>query len=211
MKNPGIFIDTGVHDIDLTLSFLGSSARPKSCYGVGSIALHQELAEIQDVDNAVGTVEWYPASEGAAAPISYYFISRIMQHGFDNPTEIIGTKGVLKINLNPRRDLVTVADEKGIGNDVSPDFYERYEHAFVKELSVFADCVLDAKALPYELDVALKGMEIAEALYVHQREEGLSLQADAVANEMISSHRLAQPSCCCGESCLEASSPEPRL
>lgn len=87
-----------------------------------------------------------------------------MQHGFDNPTEIVGTKGVLKINLSPRRDLLTVADEHGIGNEVSPDFYERYEHAFVKELAIFADCVLDDKSLPYNLDVALKGMEIAEAL-----------------------------------------------
>jgi myo-inositol 2-dehydrogenase/D-chiro-inositol 1-dehydrogenase len=164
MKNPGIFIDTGVHDIDLTFNFLGTNAKPKSCYGVGSIALHKELADIQDVDNAVGTVEWYPPTEGAAAPISYYYISRIMQHGFDNPTEIVGTKGTLKINLNPRRDLITVADESGIGNDVMPDFYERYEQAFVKELSVFADSVLDDRALPYELDVAVRGMELAEAL-----------------------------------------------
>lgn len=89
---------------------------------------------------------------------------RFRQHGFDNPTDIVGTKGVSKINLSPRRDLMTIADENGIGNDVSPDFYERYEQAFVKELSVFADCVLDDKELPYELDVAVKGMEIAEAL-----------------------------------------------
>jgi myo-inositol 2-dehydrogenase / D-chiro-inositol 1-dehydrogenase len=164
MANPGIFIDTTVHDIDLTFSFLGSKARPKSCYAVGTIALHKDLAQIQDVDNAVGTVEWYPPSEGAVAPVSYYYVSRISQHGFDNPTEIIGTDGQLKINLHPRRDLITVADKDGIGNDVMPDFYERYERAFVTELGVFADAVLDEKPLPYELDVAVKGMELAEAL-----------------------------------------------
>lgn len=80
------------------------------------------------------------------------------QHGFDNPREIVGTKGVLKIKLAPRRDLLTIADENGIGNDVSPDFHERCKGAFVKERSVFADCVLDSKELPYELDVAVKGM-----------------------------------------------------
>ncbi|PIB00727.1 putative oxidoreductase [Cercospora beticola] len=164
MSNPGIFIDTGVHDIDLTFNFLGPGARPKSCHAVGTIALHKELAQIQDVDNAVGTVEWYPSQPGDIAPISYYTISRISQPGFDNPTEIIGTKGTLKINLHPRRDLIEVADKNGIGNGVMPDFYERYEKAFVTELSVFADAVLDDKPLPYELDVAIKGMELAEAL-----------------------------------------------
>lgn len=164
MANPGLFIDTGVHDIDLTLNFLGANARPKSCHAIGTLALHKELAQIQDVDNAVGTIEWYPSSPEDTAPISYYTISRISQPGFDNPTEIIGTQGTLKINMHPRRDLIEVADKNGIGNDVMPDFYERYEKAFVTELAVFADAVLDNQPLPFELDVAVKGMEIAEAL-----------------------------------------------
>ncbi|KAH9822898.1 nad-binding rossmann fold oxidoreductase family protein [Teratosphaeria destructans] len=164
MLNPGIFIDTEIHDVDLTLSFLGPNARPKSCYSVGTIALHKELAQINDVDNAVGTVEWYPTTPGGVAPISYYHVSRIAHHGFDNPTEITGTEGQLKINLHPRRDLITVADKNGIGNDVMPDFFERYEPAFVTELEVFADSVLDNTPLPYELDEAVKGMEVAEAL-----------------------------------------------
>lgn len=164
MANPGIFVDTAVHDIDLTLSFIGHNARPKSCHAIGTIALHKELAQISDVDNAVGTVEWYPSTPGAPAPISYYYISRIMHHGFDNPTEIIGTEATLKVNLNPRRDLVSIADKNGVGNDVPPDFYERYEKAFVTELKVFAECVLEGGGLPYELDVAVKGMEVAEAL-----------------------------------------------
>lgn len=162
---PGIFIDTAVHDIDLTLAFFGAGARPRSARAIGTTAKHQAvLAAIADVDNAVGCVEWYPPAGDGIAPISYYFFSRIMPHGFDNPTEIIGTEGVLKINLHPRRDLVTVADRHGLGNDVMPDFYERYEKAFVTELRVFADCVLDDEELPYELETACKGMEIAAAL-----------------------------------------------
>ncbi|KAG6366896.1 hypothetical protein INS49_001077 [Diaporthe citri] len=164
MANPGIFIDTGVHDIDLTFAFMGNGLRPKSCHAIGNISRHHKLAEIADVDNATGCVEWYPPSPGAVAPISYYFFSRIMHHGFDNPTEIIGTEGALKVNLHPHRDLITAGDKNGVGNDVMPDFYERYEKAFLTELRVFAEAVLDSKPLPYELDVAVKGMEIASAL-----------------------------------------------
>ncbi|KAB2580273.1 scyllo-inositol 2-dehydrogenase (NAD(+)) [Lasiodiplodia theobromae] len=164
MANPGIFIDTAVHDIDLTFAFMGNHLKPKSCHAIGTIARHHKLAQIGDVDNATGCVEWYPPAPGKVAPISYYFFSRIMHHGFDNPTEIIGTDGALKINLHPHRDLVVQANSNGIGNDVMPDFYERYEKAFVTELRVFADAVLDSKELPYPLDVAVKGMDIAAAL-----------------------------------------------
>lgn len=158
-SNPGIFIDTAVHDIDLTISFLGEdAAKPKSASAVGNLALHKELAEIQDVDNAIGTVEWHSGA------ISSYLISRISRYGFDNPTEILGTEGTLKINLHPRRDLIEVGDERGIGNEVMPDFFERYKEAFVTEMGVFADCVVTGQELPYGLETAVKGMEIAEAL-----------------------------------------------
>jgi myo-inositol 2-dehydrogenase/D-chiro-inositol 1-dehydrogenase len=162
--NPGIFIDSAVHDIDLCLSFLGEDIRPKSCYATGSISLHKQLAEIQDVDNAVGIVEWHPRAPGGTPPISYHYCSRAMPHGFDNPTEIIGTKGVLKINQHPRDNLIDIADENGISNSVMPDYYGRYERAFVTELDIFARCVLDDEGLPYGLDSAVKGMEIAQAL-----------------------------------------------
>jgi myo-inositol 2-dehydrogenase/D-chiro-inositol 1-dehydrogenase len=163
-SNPGIFIDTAVHDIDLSLSFLGEDILPKSCYAVGSIAMHKSLEVINDVDNGIGIVEWYAKNEGEAAPISYYYCSRIMQHGFDNPTEIVGTKGVLKINQHPRSNLIDIADKNGIRNEVMPDYYGRYERAFVNELNTFTACVLDGQPLPYQLSSAVKGMEIAQAL-----------------------------------------------
>ncbi|TLD11742.1 putative oxidoreductase [Venturia nashicola] len=162
--NPGIFIDSAVHDIDLCLSFLGEDIRPKSCYATGSISLHKQLEAIQDVDNAVGIVEWHPREAGDTPPISYHYCSRTMPHGFDNPTEIVGTKGVLKINQHPRSNLIDVADRNGISNTVMPDYYGRYERAFVTQINTFAECVLDSKPLPYGLESAVKGIEITQAL-----------------------------------------------
>lgn len=167
--NPGIFIDSVVHDIDLTLSFLGEDVLPKSCYAIGNIALHKGLEAINDVDNGVGIVEWHAKSPGETPPISYYYCSRIMQHGFDNPTEIVGTEGALKINQHPRSNLIDIADKNGIRNGVPLDYYGRYEHAFVTELNTFAACVLDDKPLPYQLSSAVKGMEIAQALQMSLR------------------------------------------
>lgn len=183
MTNPGIWIDTAVHDIDLTFAFLGDGLMPKSCFAVGNIAKHLDLVKIADVDNSCAVIEWYPPSPGATAPVSYYFMSRLMHHGFDNPTEIIGTEGMLKVNLHPRRDLITVGDKNGIGNAVMPDFYERYEKAFVTELHVFADAVLDDQELPYGLDVAIKGMEIAAALQESVR-TGKKIEWDEKGNRL---------------------------
>lgn len=183
MANPGIFVDTSVHDVDLTFAFLGNGLRPRSAYAIGNVSRHLRLHEIGDVDNASGCVEWYPPSPGAPAPISYYFASRVIPFGFDNPTEIIGTKGVIKVNLHPRRDLITMGDEQGIGNDVMPDFYERYEKAFVTELRVFADAVLDGTELPYPLDVAVKGMDVAAALQESLR-TGTKIEWDEQGNRI---------------------------
>ena len=168
LQSPGIFIDSCIHDIDLTInSFSAASGvlpRPKSCSAIGTIALHQELRQSRDVDNGIGIVEWYSPTPSSPAPISYYHVSLIQPHGFDNPTEITGTKGILKINLHPHRDLIQFASSDGISNEVGDDFYDRYEHAFVNELETFANAVLLDKALPFDLESSLRGMEIAEAL-----------------------------------------------
>lgn len=112
-----------------------------------------------------------------------------MHHGFDNPTEIIGTKGALKINLHPKRDLISVADANGLSNDVMPDFYERYEQAFVIELGVFAEAVLQGKDLPYEIEVAQKGMEIVEALQESLR-SGKKIEWDELGNRRDRSSKM---------------------
>jgi predicted dehydrogenase len=98
-------------------------------------------------------------NEGEAASISYYCCSWIMQHAFDNPTEIIATKGVLKINQHPRSNLIDIVDEDGIHKDICD--VGRYERAFVNELNSFAASVLDSQPLPCQLSSA---MEIAQAL-----------------------------------------------
>jgi myo-inositol 2-dehydrogenase/D-chiro-inositol 1-dehydrogenase len=74
-----------------------------------------------------------------------------MPHGFDNPTEVVGTTGVFNINQHPRSNLIDIADQSGIFNTVMLDYSGRYQRAFVTELNTFAASVFDNKALPYEL------------------------------------------------------------
>ncbi|KAL2811449.1 hypothetical protein BJX63DRAFT_433452 [Aspergillus granulosus] len=112
----GIFLDTVIHDIDLTLSFFGDSSVPKSCYATGLIAHHHEMAEFNDVDNAVGVVEFW------GGKTAYYYHSRTTMHGYDNCTEIVGSEGKIGINLVPVVNEVTVSGKGGIVQEAYPSW-----------------------------------------------------------------------------------------
>lgn len=158
-QSGGIFIDTVVHDIDLTLSFLGEeNCRPKALWATGLIAHHHEMKDFNDVDNAVGVVEFW------GGRIAYYYHSRTTFHGYDNCTEIIGSEGKIAINLVPNANRVQLSNIAGIQQDATPGWIERYQDAFVTELEAFVDAVLGGKELPLKLSSALQGMKLAFAL-----------------------------------------------
>ena len=56
-KSGGIFVDMGVHDVDVARWMLGSP-QPKRVFATGTIAVHQGLAECGDVDNGVAICEF---------------------------------------------------------------------------------------------------------------------------------------------------------
>ncbi|EAW17029.1 NAD-binding Rossmann fold oxidoreductase family protein [Aspergillus fischeri NRRL 181] len=154
----GIFVDTVIHDIDLTLSFFGDEVIPKSCYGTGLISHHHEMTEFNDVDNAVGVVEFWDGR------IAYYYHSRTTLHGYDNCTEIVGTDGKIGINLIPTMNKVQVSGPNGIVSEALPSWMDQYEEAFVTELDVFVEAILDGKEFPLKIEAALTGLRIAQAL-----------------------------------------------
>ncbi|KAL4927541.1 uncharacterized protein BDV17DRAFT_299160 [Aspergillus undulatus] len=154
----GIFLDTVIHDIDLTLSFFGDAVQPKSCYATGLVAYQEEMKEFGDVDNAVGVVEFQDSR------IAYYYHSRTTMHGYDNCTEIVGSEGKIGINLVPTLNKVRVSGVGGIVQEAFPSWIDQYQEAFVTEMDVFTEVILEGRELPMRLEAALTGLKIAEAL-----------------------------------------------
>ncbi|KAL4978288.1 hypothetical protein BDW66DRAFT_165054 [Aspergillus desertorum] len=150
----GVFVDMAVHDIDLTLWFFGSDLIPKSISAYGIRAVTPDLKKHDDFDNAVGIVEFY------GGKIAYYYCSRMMAHGQEDVTEIIGTEGKLSVNLNPASDLVNYYHAGGITREVPPTYWGRFEQAFVKEANEFVDACLDDTLLPMKLGNAAKAVQI---------------------------------------------------
>lgn len=155
----GIFIDSAIHDIDLSLRFLGEDSLPKSVSAVGVSVMHKDLEEIGDADNAIGVCEYWNGK------IAYFYHSRTAKQGYDNPTEIFGTEGKLSVNLVPRSNAVELSDKDGyVKTGVTPGWYERYAMAFVREARDWVDALLDNKPMPVPLTSVLTSLRIATAL-----------------------------------------------
>ncbi|XDG02376.1 hypothetical protein ABKA04_001991 [Annulohypoxylon sp. FPYF3050] len=154
----GVFVDMTIHDIDLTLWFFGDDVTLKSVSAYGIRAVQPDLAKYNDYDNAVGIVEFWNGK------IAYYFCSRMMAHGQEDTTEIVGTEGKLSVNANPQINLLNHYHAGGITREVPPDYYGRFEMAFVQESNEFVAAVLDNKPLPMKLTNAVKAVEIGSYL-----------------------------------------------
>ncbi|KAK9778714.1 putative Oxidoreductase [Seiridium cardinale] len=154
----GVFVDMAVHDIDLTLWFFGDEIIPKSVSAYGVTAVQPALKKYNDFDNAVGIVEFW------GGKIAYYYCSRMMAHGQEDTTEIIGTEGKLSVNAHLAQNLVQYYHPGGITRDVPAHYYDRFEMAFVQESNEFAEACLENKPLPLKLSNAVKAVEIGAAL-----------------------------------------------
>ncbi len=117
----GIFLDTVIHDIDLTLSILGDDIKPKALWATGIIAHHHEMRDFKDVDNAVAVVEFW------GGRIAHYYHSRTTSNGYDNSTDIIGMTGKISINSVPHHNRVQVSNAAGITQEVSHSWIDRLQ------------------------------------------------------------------------------------
>ncbi|KKY13281.1 putative nad binding rossmann fold oxidoreductase [Diplodia seriata] len=58
-KNGAVFVDCSIHDVDLTMWFLGEDLVPKTVFAIGTLTHHPELAQSRDVDNGIAVVEFW--------------------------------------------------------------------------------------------------------------------------------------------------------
>lgn len=134
----GIFLDMNIHDIDLARWYLGDEV--ESAYAIGGSFVHPEFAQVRDADNTCALLRF---SSGKMADLS---VSRTAFHGHDTHTEIVGSKGILKIGITPAKNRVEVFDSHGARTPCVKDFYERFEEAFRAEAAAFVECALTGAA-----------------------------------------------------------------
>jgi len=131
----GIFRDLAIHDIDLARWFLESDV--KTIYAAGHCYLYPEMAEYGDVDNACALMQFKNGG------LAQFTSSRTAPHGSQIETEIIGTKGILRIAAIPEKNLITIYDDAGARRECMVDFRERWGAAYMNEMAEFVECVLE--------------------------------------------------------------------
>ena len=131
----GLFIDCGIHDLDLARWYMGDIA---SVYSIGGTLAYPEMKAIGDIDNAITSLYF---QTGALGTID---LSRNGVYGYDIRTEILGTEGTLKIGYL-RETPILVMTKDGITHDTVPYFTERFEQAYITQLQDFVNNVLEGK------------------------------------------------------------------
>jgi len=129
----GQFLDMSVHDIDLALWFLDSE--PETIYAIGGCYAHPEFGQYNDGDNVSSLMKFKNDT------MVFLFAGRTAPHGYNVETEIIGTKGILRIASVPQKNLVEILDEYGVRKECSENFIERFFESYIKEMQDFVDCI----------------------------------------------------------------------
>ncbi|MDR0386481.1 MAG: inositol 2-dehydrogenase [Treponema sp.] len=133
----GQFLDMAVHDIDLARWFTGSE--PATVYAIGGCYAHPEFAQYKDGDNVSCLMKFKNDC------MVFLFAGRTAPHGYNVETEIIGTRGILRIAGVPQKNMVEILDGGGVRRECSENFLERFDTAYVNEVQEFVNCVIEGR------------------------------------------------------------------
>jgi len=133
----GIFIDMAIHDIDLMRWFLGTD--PVTVYATGATFKHPEFKEVGDDETGAAL---FKCENGAIGAIH---VGRTAAHGYHVETEIIGTEGSLRVSPVPEKNLCMIFNKEGAVKECVENFPERFDMAYLMEMSAFIDCIKKGK------------------------------------------------------------------
>lgn len=132
-RSGGQFIDMSIHDIDLIRWITGSE--PKSMWAIGGCYEFKQYKDWDDGDNVGCLMQ----CENDA--MAFFFAGRAAAHGSHVETEIIGTRGTLRISGIPTNSMVEVMSEHGVCRECYQDFISRWHEAYITEMEEFCACV----------------------------------------------------------------------
>jgi inositol 2-dehydrogenase len=149
----GMFIDMGIHDFDLARWYMGEV---RSVYSAGGALAYPEIGKVGDVDNSLTTLHFATGNIGVVS------LSRSGIYGYGIETEIVGTKGTIKIGYD-RETAILIMTKDQVAHDTVPGFYERFEQAYLTQLQNFVDNVRLGRASPIICRDGIAAQKIAIA------------------------------------------------
>lgn len=147
----GIYHDMSIHDIDAIRWLTGKEF--SRVWAVGANFAKPELNEVGELET--GIVQAVLDNNIMVQLVA----GRNAPHGYQVETEIMGTKGWLRLAPVPEKNLVTIFDSTGARRECSANFPERFQRAFLAELKDFVNCIVndeEPKVTAYDALMATK-------------------------------------------------------
>ena len=136
-RSGGQFIDMSIHDIDLIRWLTGSE--PDKLWAIGGCYEFPQYKDWDDGDNVSCLIQMKNNI------MAFFFAGRTAAHGSAVETEIVGTKGMLRIGSTPTDSLVEVFSENGVCRECYQDFITRWHYAYIHEMEVYCEAVREGK------------------------------------------------------------------
>ncbi len=149
----GMIIDMGIHDFDLARWFMGEV---ETVSAVGGTLAYPELKTVGDIDNAIVSLVFEGGNLGVVD------LSRNGIYGYDISTELLGTRGTLRIGYL-RETPVFVMTANSVAHDTVPYFMERFAGAYTAQLTDFVENVRQGRPAPVTIRDGMQAMRIAVA------------------------------------------------
>ncbi len=151
----GLFLDMAIHDLDLARWYLESEA--ETLWAIGGSYEYSEFAELNDAETGAALVKFKNGTMGI------FCAGRTCAHGYHIETEIIGTKGTLRVGTVPEKNLVTIFNEEGALKECVDGFLERFEQAYLSEVEEFINCIIENRKPNVRVEDGVKSTELAYA------------------------------------------------
>lgn len=163
----GIFVDMGIHDFDIARWYLGEV---ETVFSSGAILAYPEMKPTGDCDNGLVNLTFEKDALGMVD------LSRSGVYGYDIRTEILGTKGTLKIGYL-RETPILVMNKVGVHHDTVPYFMQRFGDAFIAQLQNFAEHYLKGRDPSVTCADGIQALKISlAAKKSHEEKRAVTIQ-----------------------------------
>ena len=128
----------------------------RTVHAIGSALAVPELATVGDVDSAIISLEF------AGGGLGVVDLSRNSVYGYDIATEILGTRGALRVGYL-RENPLLVMTKSQIAHDTVPFFIERFAEAYTTQLQDFVDNALHEREPSVTLQDGIEALRVGLA------------------------------------------------
>ena len=157
----GLYRDMTIHNFDCVRWMMGQEV--KELFAMGSAIVAPMFQELGDIDTSVISLRFNDDSLGVIDN------SRRSGFGYDVRTEVFGSEGALMIGYSRDTPMLRL-DANGIHSDHIYWFLERFDQAYIDELKIFIDGIVDGTPPPVDGHDARAAMVLAYAAEASLRE-----------------------------------------